>query len=191
MSTHPYLRDYASNLIKAATFQDVGRKADNSMKNLNQVTVNPLSTGGSALVGGTAGAAAGGLVGLLRAAMDSEDDDLGSTARKALQGGLIGGAGGAALGMGGAKLKRDSILNKVEDQNSRRVIPPSPEQAKNLREVLDQVLRRVEVPVVPAARRMMGGNPEEFQRAVGEANNRETGLRMIASMLAPKLAQGY
>lgn len=179
MTTHPYLRHYASNLIKAATFQDMGRKADSNMKNLNQLTVNPLSTGGSALVGGTAGAAAGGLVGLLRAALDSEDDDLVSTAHKALQGGFIGGAGGAALGMGGAKLKRDQILDSA-----------LPNSAENARKFVDQVLRRVEVPVIPAIRRMTGGDPEEFTQAVGDANSRAAATQLMAAIVGKKLSEG-
>lgn len=191
MSTHPYLRCYAASLLKAATFQDMGRKADSSMKNLNQFTVNPLSAGGSALVGGTAGAAAGGLVGLLRAALDSEDDDLGSTARKALQGGFIGGAGGAALGMGGAKLKRDQILDKIEAKRAKSPLASSPSHnAENIRKFSDQVLRRIEVPVIPAIRRMTGGDPEEFSRAVGDTNSRAAMMQLAAAIVGKKLSEG-
>ena len=191
MATHPYLCQYASNLIKAATFQDLGRKADSSMKNLNQFTVNPLSTGGSALIGGTAGAAAGGLVGLLRAALDSEDDDLGSTARKALQGGFIGGAGGAALGMGGAKLKRDQILNQIEAKRAQSPLAGSPSHnAENIRKFSDSVLRRVEFPVIPAIRRMTGGDPEEFTQAVVDTNSRAAMMQLAAAIVGKKLSEG-
>jgi hypothetical protein len=191
MTIHPYLRCYASSLLKAATFQDMGRKADASVKNLNQFTVNPLSTGGSALVGGTAGAAAGGLVGLLRAALDSEDDDLGSTARKALQGGFIGGAGGAALGMTGAKLKRDQILDKIETKRAQSPLASSPIRSADIvRKIADKSLRRIEVPVIPAIKRMTGGDPREFSQAVVDTNSRAAMMQTLAALLGKRLAEG-
>lgn len=143
-------------------------------------SIAPMSPSGGALAGGVTGAALGGGAGLLKALLDSEDDTILSTLKKALIGAGAGGLGGAALGVGGAKLLRDRATSRLlgTDQPGMHEVNP------RTRHDIDQTLRRVEVPIADTLRRLTGQiSPQEFDRAVNHVNGRETVYHAAGSLL--------
>lgn len=85
----------------------------------NDATVRPYNPMSSAAFGAIPGAVLGGGVGLLRSALDGEDDGVMSTLGKILSGAGVGGLGGAAIYGGMSALRRNDLLSGISNPTRR------------------------------------------------------------------------
>lgn len=111
----------ASNVNKSAsTLGERFQQGIGSFKaGLNKATVQPYNTMSSAALGMIPGAVLGGGVGLIRSALDSEDDGVMTTLGKMLSGAGVGGIGGAALFGGLSSVRRNELLSRISNPKRR------------------------------------------------------------------------
>jgi len=147
------LSDTLNNLASS-----VGQQYNNATSNLGNMAVNPLDPASGALAGGAGGAALGGGIGLLQAILDSEDDGILGTIRKALQGAAVGGIGGAALGGGYSAMRRNNLMRPMQDKTPRQ-------QA-----AVQSILSNYKVPIKSEVNRIFGGDPSQYKPEIKKMN---------------------
>ena len=137
---------------------NVGQQYNNATSRIGNLAVNPLDPASGALAGGAGGAVLGGGIGLLKAILDSEDDGILGTIRKALQGAAVGGIGGAALGGGYSAMRRNNLMRPMQDKDPRQ-------QA-----AVQSIISNYKVPIKSELNRIMGGDPNKYKPEIRKMN---------------------
>lgn len=137
---------------------NVGQQYNNATSGIGNLSLNPLDPASGALAGGAGGAALGGGIGLIKAILDSEDDGILGTIRKALQGAAIGGIGGAALGGGYSAMRRNNLMRPMQDKDPRQ------------QDVVKSILSNYKVPIKSEISRIMGGDPNKYKPEIRKMN---------------------